>query len=58
MSVQIYDSDYDRSYMFRLRNVSNIRLCVSEVQKGELYVCSLSTHTYSYKTLIDDISAL
>ena len=58
MSAQIYDSDYDSSYMFRLRKLSIIRLCVSEVQKGELYICSLSIHTYSYKILIADTAAL
>jgi len=58
VSAQIYCSDYDRSYMFRLWKLSNIRLCVSEVQKAELYICSLSTHTYSYKIPTGDILAL
>jgi hypothetical protein len=55
VNVQLYYSDSDSSYMFRLRKAAIIRMRISEVRKGELCTCSL---TYSCKMLMDATLAL
>jgi hypothetical protein len=35
INAQLYFSNYDGGYMFRLRKVAIVRQCISEVQTGK-----------------------
>jgi len=54
-NIQLQCNEFHGSFMFRLRKVAIIRLCMSDMYIGELCICSF---TYGYKSLMDRVSVL